>query len=45
MTNFLNLFRVRYDKFYNWDRINSKKEDKVIFENFSEILDKSVPIN
>ena len=45
MTNFLNLFRVRYDKFYNWDRISSKKENDVTFENFSEIIDNKLPIN
>ena len=45
MVNFLELFRTTYDKYYNWDRTDSKKEDDVTFEHFSRIIDNTVPIN
>ena len=43
MVNFLKLFREAYEKYYEWNRINSKKENEVTFENFSKIIDNTIP--
>ena len=44
MVKILNLFREAYEKYYDWNRTNSKKENEVTFENFSKIIDNTIPI-
>ena len=45
MVKFVDLFKEAYEKYYDWDRTRSQKENEVKLENFSKVIDNSVSIN
>ena len=43
MVNFFILFRESYSNYYDWDRLRSRKQNEVKLENFSKIIDNTLP--